>query len=126
METSKRTITKKKILSKEKPPETAEKKKYKQTDQNQYLSESGATTTSSVSSNTKKKDLNGNYQTPTKNILYNFKIPSKKIDNHKGITSDYAKKINKIYSKGTIQNVSLASSSVNSSIFTSKPDVLKF
>ena len=42
METSKRTITKKKILSKEKPPETAEKKKNKQTDQNQYLSESGA------------------------------------------------------------------------------------
>lgn len=113
METSKRTITKKKILSKEKPPETAEKKKNKQTDQNQYLSESGATTTSSVSSNTKKKDLNGNYQTPTKNILYNFKIPSKKIDNNKKITSDYAKKINKIYSKGTIQNVSLNKNNTN-------------
>ena len=31
MKTSKRAITKKKILSKEKPPETAEKKKNKQT-----------------------------------------------------------------------------------------------
>ena len=116
MESSKRTITKKKILSKEKPPETDEKKKNKQnkqTEQNQYLSESGATTTSSVSSNTKKKELNGNYQTPTKNISYNFKIPSKKIENDKKITSDYAKKINKIYSKGTIQNVSLNKNSNN-------------
>ena len=72
METSKRVITKKKLLSKDNPPETAEKNKNKQNDQNQYLSESGATTTSSVSSNTKKKDLNGNYQTPTKNITLKF------------------------------------------------------
>ena len=107
METSKRTITKKKLLSKEnKPPETAEKNKNKQNEQSQYLSESGATTTSSVSSNTKKKDINGNYQTPTKKLLYNFKIPSKKNENEKKITSDYSKKINKIYTKGIIQNIS--------------------
>ena len=107
METSKRTITKKKLLSKEnKPPETAEKNKNKQNEQSQYLSESGATTTSSVSSNTKKKDINGNYQTPTKKLLYNFKIPSKKNENEKKITSDYLKKINKIYTKGIIQNIS--------------------
>ena len=107
METSKRAITKKKLLSKEnKPPETAEKNKNKQNEQSQYLSESGATTTSSVSSNTKKKDINGNYQTPTKKLLYNFKIPSKKNENEKKITSDYSKKINKIYTKGIIQNIS--------------------
>ena len=100
MDTSKRTIVKKKLLSREnKAPVTAEKNKNKQNEQNQYLSESGATTTSSVSSNTKKKDINGNYQTPTKKILYNFKHDKK-------ITSDYSKKINKIYTKGIIQNIS--------------------
>ena len=113
METSKRVITKKKLLSKDNPPETAEKNKNKQNDQNQYLSESGATTTSSVSSNTKKKDLNGNYQTPTKNISYNFKIPPKKAANEKTVSTDNAKKINKIYSKGTIQNNPINNNNIN-------------
>ena len=116
METSKRVITKKKLLSKDNPPETAEKNKNKQNDQNQYLSESGATTTSSVSSNTKKKDLNGNYQTPTKNISYNFKIPPKKAANEKTVSTDNAKKINKIYSKGTIQNNPINNININNNI----------
>ena len=104
MESTKKIVTKKKLLQKSNAfPDTAEKKNHKKNENNPYLSESGATTTSSVSSNTKKKDLNGNYKTPKKNIFQNLQIPVKKSD--KSISPENQKKINKIYSKGTIKNV---------------------
>ena len=106
MESTKKIVTKKKLIQKGNvSPDTAEKKNHKKNENNPYLSESGATTTSSVSSNTKKKDLNGNYgnyKTPKKNIFQNFQIPVKK--NEKSISPENLKKINKIYSKGTIKN----------------------
>jgi len=104
MESTKKIVTKKKLLQKSNAsPDTAEKKNHKKNENNPYLSESGATTTSSVSSNTKKNDLNGNYKTPKKNIFQNLQIPVKKSD--KSISPENQKKINKIYSKGTIKNV---------------------
>ena len=91
MESTKRILTKKKLLSKSNVYTiTAQKNKNKQNDQNQYLSESGATTTSSVSSNTKKKYNNGNFKTPEKK------------DEEKITNTNYIKKMNKIYSKGII------------------------
>ena len=54
------------------------------------MSESGATTTSSVSSNAKKKYNNGNFKTPEKK------------DEEKITNTNYIKKMNKIYSKGII------------------------
>ena len=104
METTKKIVTKKKLLSKGNVfPDTAEKNNHKKSEQNPYLSESGATTTSSISSNTKNKDLNGNYKTPKKNIFQNLQIPVKKSE--KSISPENLKKINKIYSKGTIKNI---------------------
>ena len=91
MESTKRILTKKKLLSKSNVYTiTAQKNKNKQNDQNQYLSESGATTTSSVSSNAKKKYNNGNFKTPEKK------------DEEKITNTNYIKKMNKIYSKGII------------------------
>ena len=101
MENTKAILTKKKILDKSNPyPETIRKEKNKKSEQNPYLSESGATTTSSVSSNTKQKEANENDKTPKKNIFQNF--PNKK--NEKTISPDCLKRMNKIYSKGTIKN----------------------
>ena len=70
----------------------------KQTEQNPNLSESGATTTSSVSSNTKNNHIKGNYKTPKKK---NFQIPVKK--NVKTVSPDFPNKTNKIYSKGLVK-----------------------
>ena len=71
----------------------------KQNDQNNpNLSESGATTTSSVSSNTKNNHVYGNYKTPKKK---NFQIPVKK--NVKTVSPDFPNKSNKIYSKGIVK-----------------------
>ena len=64
----------------------------KQTEQNPNLSESGATTTSSVSSNTKNNHIKGNYKTPKKK---NFQIPVKK--NVKTVSPDFPNKKNKIF-----------------------------
>ena len=101
MENTKAILTKKKILDKSNPyPETIRKEKNKKSEPNPYLSESGATTTSSVSSNTKHKEANENDKTPKKNIFQNF--PNKK--NEKTISPDCLKRMNKIYSKGTIKN----------------------
>ena len=101
MENTKAILTKKKILDKSNPyPETIRKEKNKKHEQNPYLSESGATTTSSVSSNTKQKEANENDKTPKKNIFQNF--PIKKSE--KTISPDCLKRMNKIYSKGTIKN----------------------
>ena len=65
---------------------------------NPNLSESGATTTSSVSSNTKNNHVYGNYKTPKKK---NFQIPVKK--NVKTVSPDFPNKSNKIYSKGIVK-----------------------
>ena len=93
MENTKRILTKRKLTSNAEPLLNNEQKNNnKQKDKNQNLSESGATTTSSVSSNPKNKDSNGNYKTPKKNIFQNLQSPS------------YMKKIKKIYSKGIIKN----------------------
>ena len=93
MENTKRILTKRKLTSNAEPILNNEQKNNnKQKDKNQNLSESGATTTSSVSSNPKNKDSNGNYKTPKKNIFQNLQSPS------------YMKKIKKIYSKGIIKN----------------------
>ena len=70
----------------------------KQAEQNPNLSESGATTTSSVSSNTKNNHIKGNYKTPKKK---NFQIPVKK--NVKTVSPDFPNKTNKIYSKGLVK-----------------------
>ena len=94
MENKKRALTKKKLLDKSGPlPDTAQKEKNKQSDQNKfYLSESGATTASSLSSNTKHKETNGNNKTPKKNNFQKSSLPNPK------------KQLNKIYSKGIIKN----------------------
>ena len=94
MENKKRALTKKKLLDKSGPlPDTAQKEKNKQSDQNKfYLSESGATTASSLSSNTKHKETNDNNKTPKKNNFQKSSIPNPK------------KQLNKIYSKGIIKN----------------------
>ena len=85
MENTKRILTKRKLTSNAEPILNNEQKNNnKQKDKNQNLSESGATTTSSVSSNPKNKDSNGNYKTPKKNIFQNLQSPS------------YMKKIKKI------------------------------
>ena len=63
----------------------------KQTEQNPNLSESGATTTSSVSSNTKNNHIKGNYKTPKKK---NFQIPVKK--NVKTVSPDFPNKNSKV------------------------------
>ena len=70
-----------------------------QNDQNNpNLSESGATTTSSVSSNKKNNHVYGNYKTPKKK---NYQIPIKK--NVKTVSPDFPNKSNKIYSKGIVK-----------------------
>ena len=74
----------------------------KQNEQNPNLSESGGTTTSSVSSITKNNQVKGNYKTPKKK---NFQIPGKK--NLKTISPDFQNKTNKIYSKGIAKKVPL-------------------
>ena len=70
----------------------------KQNDQNPNLSESGATTTSSVSSNAKNNHIKGNYKTPKKKV---FQIPVKK--SLKTVSPDFTNKTNKIYSKGVVK-----------------------
>ena len=70
----------------------------KQNDQNPNLSESGATTTSSVSSNAKTNHIKGNYKTPKKKM---FQIPVKK--SLKTVSPDFPNKTNKIYSKGVVK-----------------------
>ena len=70
----------------------------KQNEQNPNLSESGATTTSSVSSITKNNHIKGNYKTPKKK---NFQIPVNK--NVKTVSPDFPNKTNKIYSKGIVK-----------------------
>ena len=103
MESTKRILTKKKLLSKSSFPEKIEKISDKQNERNPHLSESGATTTSSVSSNTKNKDVNGKYKTPKKNIFQNFKFPIKK--NVNTVSPNDRKNDSKIYSKGVIKNI---------------------
>ena len=93
MENTKRILTKKKLLSKSNVYTiTSQKNKNKQNEQNQYMSELGETTTSSVSSNTKKKYTNGNFKTPEK----------KDEEKTTNINTNFVKKMNKIYSKGII------------------------
>ena len=105
MEYTKRTLTKIMILSKSNPyNDTEQKNNNKQNDQNPYLSESGATTISSVSSNTKKKESNGNYKTPEKNDNEKSTNPS---------NPDNIKKMNKIYSKGFIKSIPNKNCNIN-------------
>ena len=77
-----------------------QKNNAKQNEQNPNLSESGATTTSSISSNTKNNNAKGNYKTPKKK---NFQIPVKK--NVKTVSPDFPNKKNKIYSKGIVKKL---------------------
>jgi len=101
MENAKKILTKRKIVSNVNSHLNNEQKNDRQNEKNQNLSESGATTTSSISSNTKNKDSNGNYKTPKKNIFQNLSSPS------------YMKKIQKIYSKGIIKNKNSKNSNIN-------------
>ena len=80
----------------------------KQNEQNPNLSESGGTTTSSVSSVTKNNQVKGNYKTPKKK---NFQIPGKK--NVKTISPDFQNKTNKIYSKGVPKKLPLREQNKN-------------
>ena len=82
--------------------QTTQKNIVKKNDQNPNLSESGATTTSSVSSITKNNNAKGNYKTPKKK---NFQIPVKK--NVKTVSPDFPNKTNKIYSKGVVKKLPL-------------------
>ena len=70
----------------------------KQNEQNPNLSETGETTTTSVSNITKNNHIKGNYKTPKKK---NFQIPVKK--NVKTVSPDFPNKTNKIYSKGFVK-----------------------
>ena len=101
MENAKKILTKRKIVSNVNSHLNNEQKNDRQNEKNQNLSESGATTTSSISSNTKNKDSNGNYKTPKKNIFQNLSSPS------------YMKKIQKIYSKGIIKNKNSKNNNIN-------------